>query len=230
MSAPTGIRERLAALMRRIECHVSNDAAHAQRELEAAEERRADERRARLDALRRLEPPIPGPMVSAIIRGELEATPALVAVRRWLMHPASRPVLVLHADHPCGKTVAAAEAAVTRPSSEWVSAYGLLTPYAADFGEPAAVWNRCLRARLLVVDHLEPNRGRLDTLMEALAVLVDQRKRYRTIITTRLTLSTLERTLDFAPLLELMRDADHVTFERPRSQPPPIPEAAKRTS
>jgi len=197
------------------------------------------ERRLRLHTLQRLEPPIDAAMFGAILQGKLEASEAVTAVNEWHTgerEPDKRPtaLLVLHGAGGSGKTVAAAALAASRATSSWVSAVDLLAPYSAHYGEDSEDWARYRNAPLLVIDRLErlSNDKRQATLMEALAVIVDQRKRRRrTIITTRMSLSMLEHTVELAPLADLLSVATHYTVTRmpgqPPASPPPVPAAAR---
>jgi len=226
----------LAGIMARVEkTFPATEEWERQQRLEAE----VAERRLRLHTLQRLEPPIDAKMFGAILHGKLDPTQAVAAVNGWHtgeLEPDKRPtpLLVLHGPGGSGKTVAAAALAASQATSAWVSACDLIAPYSALYGEDSDDWRRYRSAPLLVIDRLERLSAdkRQALLMEALAVIVDQRKRRRrTIITTRMSLTMLEATVELAPLAELLGSATHYTVTRgpgqPPASPPPIPAAAR---
>jgi hypothetical protein len=226
----------IASIMARVEkTFPATDEWERQQQLEAA----VAERRMRMHTLQRLEPPIDADMFGRIVHGNLDATEAVTAVNDWHTgehEPDKTPtaLLVLHGGSGSGKTVAAASLAATQATTAWVSACDLIGPYSALYGEDSDDWQRYRRAPLLVVDRLERlfNPKSQALLMEALAVIVDQRKRRRrTIITTRMSRTMLDVTAELAPLRDLLSTATHYTITRlpgqPPAAPPPIPAAAR---
>jgi hypothetical protein len=226
----------LAGIMARVEkTFPATEEWERQQRLEA----HVAERRLRLHTLQRLEPPIDAASFAGIVHGKLGPSEAVTIVNEWHTgerEPDQKPtaLLVLHGAGGSGKTVAAAALAASRATSSWVSACDLIAPYSALFGEDSDDWTRYRSAPLLVIDRLErlSNDKRQATLMEALAVIVDQRKRRRrTIITTRMSLTMLEATVELEPLADLLSAATHYTVTRmpgrPPASPPPVPAAAR---
>ena len=177
-------------LYARRESEAANEAAHA-RHLAACEQR--------ADRIVAISPALTPEMAQAVTQGVLRESPewpAYTAVRRWLLDPASKPILVLASGTGVGKTVACAWA-LAHMGGEYVRAVELAKrhePYRAE-AEPLAMAPH----ELLVLDDLGTETKTADgkrdrRFMPALYDLVDQRQgvlrrgtrwqKRRTLITT----------------------------------------------
>jgi DNA replication protein DnaC len=120
-------------------------------------------------------------------------TPSLIATREWLKYP-KQPTLVLAGGTGCGKSVAAAAAAlVRRKSARWRNATGLVRLFASLFGTENERED-LMRVSMLVIDDVgfEPETGRLSA---ALVELLERRGKDSatlTIITTNGTREALD--------------------------------------
>lgn len=180
-------------LYARRESEAAHEAAHA-RHLAACEQR--------AERIMAISPALTPEMAQAVTQGVLRESPewpAYTAVRRWLLDPASKPILVLASGTGVGKTVACAWA-LAHMGGEYVRAVELAKrhePYRAE-AEPLAMAPH----ELLVLDDLGTETrsaaGALDRrFMPALYDIVDQRQGVmrrgtrwiprRTLITTNLT-------------------------------------------
>lgn len=159
-------------LYARRETDAANEAAHA-RHLAACEQR--------AERIAAISPALTPEMAQAVTQGTLRESPqwpAYTQVRRWLLDPASKPILVLASGTGVGKTVACAWA-LAHMGGEYVRAVELAKrhePYRAE-AEPLVMAPHAL----LVLDDLGTETKSADgkrdrRFLPALYDLVDQRQ------------------------------------------------------
>lgn len=170
-----------------------------------AEDARRDAIQARSYNLALAAPPIPPAAVSAIVRGELEQTPHLLATRDWLR--GANTILILAGGVGVGKTVAASWA-LSEQGGKIIHASQLARYWQGFDREERAEWGRCADAHILVVDDVAEERD-ADKFAPALTELLSDRCRHhgRTIITSNLTAQMLQERYDDPKLWSRIRQS-----------------------